>query len=207
MASAMIHLVIAKELLNKIEIKNTYDYYLGAIAPDLAKQIGKQKSESHFLLNSYNDSPNIDVFLSKYPNFKNYDYDIGYFVHLYTDKLWFDEFLENYKLEGCIRLLDGSIVKASKEEIKDLLYSDYTNLNIQLIDDYDMDLSLFYEEYREPKTDITEIPTDKLDILINKMGILIENSKGEKTYFLDLFSIKQFIADAVDEIEKELKLI
>ena len=49
--------------------------------------------------------------------------------------------------------------------------------------DYDMDLSLFYEEFREPKTDITEIPTDKLDILINKMGILIENSKEDKTYF------------------------
>lgn len=204
MASAMIHLVVAKELLNKIDVKNRYDYFLGSIAPDLAKQIGRTKAESHFLFNSYNSAPNMDVFKSKYPNFRDNDYDLGYFIHLYTDKLWFDDFLVNYTLEDSIKLLDGTVIHSSPEEISELLYSDYTNLNIQLIEDYDMDLSLFYEEFREPKSNITEIPTDKLDILINKMGILIENSKEEKTYMLDMFSIKQFIANAVDEIEKEL---
>lgn len=205
MASAMIHLVIAKELKDKLKIKNTYDYYLGSIAPDLAKQIGLSKSESHFLINTYNDIPNIDVFKSKYPNFRSNDYDLGYFVHLYTDKLWFEDFLVNYSLDNSIKLLDGTTIQSTKEEIKELLYSDYTNLNIQLIDEYEMNLSLFYEEFRKPDTEITEIPADKLDILINKMGILISNSKESKSYLFDIFSIKQFIENTVEEIEKELK--
>ena len=86
-----------------------------------------------------------------------------------------------------------------------MVYSDYTNLNTQLIDEYHLDLSLFYEDFRLPDTTITEIPIDKLDILINKMSILIENSKQEKTYLLDIFTIKQFIANAKEEIEKELR--
>ena len=205
MASAMIHLVIAKELQKNFNIRNNYDYYLGSIAPDLAKQIGLPRTESHFIKNTYDDIPNIEIFKSKYPNFKENDYDLGYFIHLYTDKLWVEDFLKNYTFENSIKLLDGTILQTTDKEIKELLYSDYTNLNPQLIEEYDMDLSLFYDEFKVPSTDIEEIPAEKLDILINKMGILIANSKETTSYTLDLFAIKQFIANAVDEIEKELK--
>ena len=205
MASTMIHLVIAKELKDKLNIKNSYDYYLGSIAPDLAKQIGLSRNDSHFLINTFDDIPNIDAFKNKYPNFRSNDYDLGYFTHLYTDKLWTEDYLKNYTFENSIRLLDGTTIESSKEEIKDLLYSDYTNLNVQLVDEYDVDLSIFYEDFKVPNTEITEIPKEKLDILINKMGILISNSKETKSYFLDIFSIKQFIANTVEEIEKELR--
>lgn len=43
MASAIIHLAVAKELEKYLNVKNKYDYYLGTIAPDLAKQIGRTK--------------------------------------------------------------------------------------------------------------------------------------------------------------------
>ena len=39
MASAIIHLAVAKKILEKIHVENEYDYYLGSIAPDIAKQI------------------------------------------------------------------------------------------------------------------------------------------------------------------------
>ena len=204
MASAIIHLAIAKELLDSLNIKNKYDYYLGAIAPDIAKQVGITKEESHFIKNTYNNVPNIKIFTEKYPNFKNNDFDLGYFIHLLTDKLWREDYLSNYT-NSTLKLLDGSNLETTPEELQKILYSDYTNLNIQLIDDYDLDLELFYEEFKEPKTEITEIPVDKLDILINKMGIIIENSKQEKTYLLDIFSMKQFITNTVEEIEKELR--
>ena len=208
MASTIIHLAVAKELENKLNIKNKYDYYLGSIAPDLSKQIGESKIESHFLKNTYKESvPNIKLFTSKYPNFKNNPFDVGYYIHLYTDKIWFEDFMDEIAFQNSVKLLDGTILEVkNRDEIQQLIYSDYTNINIELIDEYNLDLSLFYEEFKTPKTKIEEIQVDKLNFLINKMGILIENSKEEKLYTFDIFNIKEFIEKTVKEIEKELDI-
>ncbi len=207
MASAIIHLAVAKELERRIgKIEKERDYLLGSIAPDLAKQIGKTKEDSHFIKNSYRaDVPNLKLFELKYPNFKKNAFDLGYYTHLFTDKEWFDGYLDHITYDNSIRLLDGTVIASTKEEIQELIYSDYTNLNIKVIEEYDLDLSLFYEPFEEPTTTIEEIPIDKLDILINKMGIIIENSKQEKTYSLDISEIRNFITDTVDKLVKELE--
>ena len=209
MASTIIHLAVAKELeRRRKDIKNIYDYYLGSIAPDLAKQIGVSKEESHFIKNSYKeDVPNLKLFEYKYPNFRQVPYDLGYYVHLYTDKEWFDGYIDHITQENSLKLLDGTIIASTREEIQQLIYSDYTNLNVSVIEAYDLDLSLFYEDFRVPTTDITELPADKLDILINKMGIILQNSTHDKTYSLDIDSIKNFINQTVDKLEKELEII
>ena len=204
MASALIHLAVAKKLTENINIKNRKDYYLGSIAPDLSKQIGLNKMSSHFLIHTKEDVPNTEMFINKYPNFMNNEFELGYFIHLYTDKLWFDGFLNNFICNNSIKLLDGTIIETTKEEMQNMIYSDYTNMNIQLIDKYDMDLSLFYEEFQEPKTEINEIPTNNLDILINKMGILISNSQEEKAYTIDIYLVENFIDYACEEILKNL---
>lgn len=49
MASAIIHLAVAKVLEDNLHIENKKDYYLGSIAPDISKQIGQSKQKSHFL--------------------------------------------------------------------------------------------------------------------------------------------------------------
>ena len=207
MASSMIHLVIAKKIKEKANIKmdNEKDYYLGSIAPDLSKQIGKNKIESHFLINTKNDVPNIKIFTKRYPTFKYNSFNLGYFTHLYVDKIWFEEFIPTLTDFDSIKLLDGTVYSTEPKEITQMIYSDYTNLNIKLIENYDLDLSLFYEDFVVPKTNLKEIPVDKLDILINKMGILIENSKEVKAYSFDLYPIEEFINKAIDEIVDELK--
>lgn len=205
MASSIIHIAVAKQLEKDLKIKNKYDYYLGSIAPDISKQIGKSKYESHFLKNSYKDDiPNMDLFVAKYPDFKKYSFDIGYYVHLYTDKLWFEELMEKVTFNNALKLLDGTIINTTPEEIQSIIYSDYTNLNLSVIDEYELDLSLFYEEFRVPKTEIKEIPVENLDILINKMGIIIENSKEEKKYSIDIDIIKDFITSTCERIMEEL---
>ena len=182
MASAIIHLAIAKELERKRhQIKNPNDYYLGAIAPDLAKQIGLSREDSHFIKNNFGkDIPNLQLFEAKYPNYRKNDYDLGYYTHLFADKEWEESFMSNITYENSIRLLDGTIIASSPEEIIQLIYSDYTNLNIKIIEEYDLDLSLFYEEFKIPNTTITETPAEKLDVLINKMGIIIQIQKKKK---------------------------
>ena len=129
MASAIIHLAVAKVLEPYLNIKNRKDYYLGSIAPDIAKQIGRTKQESHFLYDEKEDVPNIKMFTNKYKEFYKKDFDLGYYIHLFTDKLWFDKFLSTLVQSNSIRLIDGTIVNIPPEELQQLIYSDYTNRN------------------------------------------------------------------------------
>lgn len=205
MASAIIHLAVAKELEKYLNIKNKYNYYLGSIAPDISKQIGRTKKESHFLYNTEENVPNIKMFTKKYKYFFKNEFDLGYFIHLYTDKIWFEEFMSKKTYRDSIKLLDGTIINIKADEISNLIYQDYTNLNIQVIDKYNLDLSLFYEDFYKPHSCIDEIPIDKLNILIDKMGIIIENSKINKNYIFDLTKVDNFISNSVERIIKELK--
>ena len=195
MASAIIHLAVAKVLRPYLDIKNEKDYYLGAIAPDIAKQIGRTKQESHFLYNEKEDVPNIKMFTDKYKDFYKKEFDLGYYIHLFTDKIWFDKFLRTLIQSDSLRLIDGTIMRCTGDELTKLIYSDYTNLNIKVIEEYDLDLSLFYEDFQIPDTEITEIPKEKLNILLEKMSIIIENSKEEKNYIFDIYLIKEFIEE------------
>lgn len=205
MASSVIHLAIAKELEKYFNIKNKYDYYLGSIAPDLSKQIGRTKKESHFLFDTREGVPNIKKFTEKYKYFYKNDFDLGYYIHLYTDKIWFSEFINSLSYRSSVKLLDGTIINATEEEITEMIYQDYTNINIQIIDLYNLDLSLFYEGFIKPHSCLDEIPLDKLNILIDKMGIIIENSKENKNYIFDLTGVNEFIEKSVQVILTELK--
>lgn len=205
MASSVIHLAIAKKLKKYLNVKNSYDYYLGAIAPDLSKQISRTKKLSHFLFDTREDVPNMDKFTEKYKYFYKNDFELGYYIHLYTDKIWFNEFINSLTYRNSVKLLDGTIIKATEQEITSMIYQDYTNINIQLIDEYNLDLSLFYEEFSKPHSCLDEIPLNKLNILIDKMGIIIENSKQEKNYIFDLTGINEFIEKSVQVILTELK--
>jgi len=205
MASTIIHLAIAKKVNEKIKTDNLKDYYLGAIAPDLSKQVGETKEESHFLINTKGDTPNIDLFVKRYPMFKYNSFDLGYFVHLYTDKEWTAEFLPSLMDNDSLKLVNGTTIKSTPEEMNKMIYSDYTNLNVQLIDKYQLDLSIFYEDFIVPDTRLKEIPVEKLDILLNKIGLIIENSKIEKTYTLDITSVSKFIDKTADKIIREIE--
>ena len=207
MASATIHLAIAKRVKEKgkLKIDNEKDYYLGAIAPDIAKQIGTSRNESHFIFNTREDIPNLKLFIKRYPTFKYNSFNLGYYTHLYADKAWIEEVYDNIVCNSSIKLLDGTTIKTTYEEMMNMIYSDYTNLNIELIDQYNLDLSLFYEDFQVPDTSIIEIPIDKLDILINKMGLIIENTKVEKAYTFDMQLVNEYIEKVSDEIIKELK--
>lgn len=205
MSSIMIHLAIAKKVKEHFDIRKEKDYYLGAIAPDISRQIGESKEKSHFLINTIDNIPNITLFIKRYPTFKYNSFNLGYYTHLMTDKLWIEKFIPNLIQDNTIKLLNGSILSTNPEEIENMLYSDYTNINRQIIDEYEMDLSIFYEEFIPPTTQLNEIPIDQLDILLNKMGIIIENSKEEKSYTLDFEAVKAFIENSSKEIIEELK--
>ena len=204
MASAIIHIAVAKKLNEQLKM-NEKELFLGTIAPDISKHIGQDRKISHFL--DENRIPNLNLFLKKYNNSLNIPFIMGYYIHLFTDYLWFKYFFnEITNLKTSITLLNGDTLKCSKEEINKLIYNDYTNLNILLIEEYNLDLSLFYEEIEIPKVKFTEIPLDKLQIIVDQMGIIIENSKKEKTYSFNIDNVKQFINTCTDLISNDIKM-
>ena len=193
MASAGGRIAVAGEFNKDLKMKEK-ELFLGAIAPDISKQLGESKIKSHFLLNDKSDLPILDNFLDKYQDNLNNPFIMGYYIHLFTDYLWFKYFVSEITNDNdYIKLLNENKITCSKEEISKLIYNDYTNLNILLIEEYNLDLSLFYEELEIPNIKFDEIPLNKLQVIVDQMGIIIANSKKEYTYSFNIDNIKQFI--------------
>jgi hypothetical protein len=204
MASAIIHMAVANQI-NKIINKDNNKILIGSIAPDISKHLGETKYYTHFLDDVENDVPNIDKFLNKYKNKLNDDFVLGYFIHLYTDYLWFKYFIPEICDNDLITKLDGTVVKCNGRMALQYIYNDYTNLNSTLLDMYDLPLNIFYENI--PKIDqiIEEIPVDKLHLIVDKTGVIIENSKVKKDLVFNVDNIKSFVDTSVDLTMAKLK--
>ena len=199
MASAVIHLAVANEINKKLN-RDKSQLLIGAIAPDISKFIGEDKTKSHFLKELDSNIPDIESFLNKYKNNLTDDFVMGYFIHLYTDYLWFKYFVTEFYDKPMITKLDGTVVKCSGNMLSLYVYNDYTNLNIKLIDKYNMDLKIFYNQIPKLSNIIEEIPMDKMGLLLSQMGIIIENSKEKKDYIFNIENVEKFIATSVELI-------
>ena len=206
MASSVIHICIANEI-NKTINRDSKKLLIGTIAPDISKLLGETKFYSHFLDNVNNNIPNINKFLDKYGNYLDDDFILGYYIHLYTDYLWFKYFIPNVIKGNYIKELDGTLVKYTEETFKYYIYNDYSNLNIQLIDKYNFPMKIFYEEIPYIPNIISEIPMNRLDLIVNKTGILIEEAKKGKKYLFKIDDIVTFIDNSKEIILKELDSI
>lgn len=199
MASAVIHLAVANEINKKLN-RDKNQLLIGAIAPDISKFIGEDKTKSHFLKELGSNIPDIESFLNKYKNSLTDDFVMGYFIHLYTDYLWFKYFVTEFYDKPMITKLDGTVVKCSGNMLSLYVYNDYTNLNIKLIDRYNMDLKIFYNQLPKLSNIIEEIPMDKMGLLLSQMGIIIENSKEKKDYIFNIENVEKFITTSVELI-------
>lgn len=204
MASLMIHIAVASEL-NKRLNKNESKLLIGTIAPDISKLLNQNKVKSHFLDNEDTNIPNLEKFLLKYKSNLNDDFVLGYYIHLYTDYLWFKYFITEIYDKNAIKKLSGEVVKCNERMNLMYIYNDYTNLNIQLIDEYNLNLKIFYNEIPKIPNIIQEIPMDKLDLIVNKTSIIIQNSKKKKDMVFNLNNIKKFIELSVEIIYSNIE--
>lgn len=92
MAGYVIHLAVAEEYLKRTKIKENYnDFIEGVIAPDDAKDkalthYGPKSSQTH-----------LDQYLEK--NKIDNSFNRGYFLHLITDYIFYNKYLETYSKE------------------------------------------------------------------------------------------------------------
>lgn len=210
MPSAIIHIAVANEINKKIK-KDESKLLIGAIAPDIAKIIGETKVKSHFL--DDDSLPNLDKFLKKYEKKLTDPFILGYYIHIYTDYLWDKYFVGEVfdKDNSMIKKINGEIVKCNGGMRKQYIYNDYTNLNRQVIDEYKLNYKIFYNELPIFINGIDEIPMDKIDLLLEKIGLIIAATNENKNFIFDITNIKKFIETSTkiilsDVEEKLIKL-
>lgn len=206
MASSIIHMCVANELANKLNVDRR-QLLIGSIAPDISKHLGKTKKETHFLdeYDFANSIPVLEKFLSKYQKNLDDPFVLGYYIHLYTDYIWFRYFIKEFCGTDCIYNLDGSVKKLTEAEVKQYIYNDFTNMNILLIEKYNLELTIFYLEMPEIKDIIKEIPMDKIIIIIDQAGLIVKNSTYDKLYTFKITEIEKFITRSIDVIYEDLK--
>lgn len=204
MASSLIHIAVANEINKKIN-RDSSKLLIGTISPDISKLVGIHKYITHFASEETPSIPNLDSFLNKYKNNLNDDFVLGYYIHLYVDYLWFKYFITEINDKDMIKTLDGKTIKCSKEEILNYIYNDYTNLNARLIDEYDLDLKIFYNDIPELNNIIEEIPMDKIKLIVDEAGLIIKNTTVKKDMVFNVENVKKFISLCVDIISSEIE--
>lgn len=202
MASVVIHMAVAKRINQKLK-RNESKLLLGSIAPDLSKLVGESKKYSHFL--DDNNKVNLNKFLAKYKNYLGDDFVLGYYIHLYTDYLWFKYFITEIVDNNKIKKLDGTIVKLNGEMATLYIYNDYTNLNEKLVDKYNLDLNKLNNI--KISNIITEIPLDKISLLLEQIKYINENIKRPKSFVFNIDNIDTFIKTSSELILTTLKNI
>lgn len=119
MASYTIHLAVAKLYLEKHPKIKQDVFNRGVVMPDLLK-----KPESHYGMAT--SSPNLEKFKST--NNLQDDFKKGYYLHLKTDYLYYNEFI-------------------TKEQFTEKIYDDYDKINQAIIERYQLDIPEEVKEY------------------------------------------------------------
>lgn len=162
MACATIHLAITKKYLNKHENLNYDKVIAGTLYPDATED----KDKSHYTdKNRGNDNishirgkVNLYSFLKEHKNID--DFELGWFLHLVTDYLFFEECFTNEYLQ-----------KNSYEDFCKDLYFAYNCLNSYISYKY----NITKEDYKSyPSEYYTGIPYQKCIFSKNMIDNFIE---------------------------------
>ena len=203
MASYVIHIAVAQEI-NKALNKDKRKLLLGSIAPDLSKLIGETKVKSHFLDSEHDLIPKLDRFLNQYQEYLNDDFVLGYYIHLYTDYLWFKYFTPKFYKDNTLKLANGKVIKATNDIKLNYLYKDYSILNNKVIERYNINIKDFNIENIEITDIIKEINIKKIDILIEKTKSFIKEDINEEPNVITIEKIEEFINETVDIVLKDI---
>lgn len=203
MASSIIHMAIASELNKKLN-KDNKSILIGSIAPDISKQINNTKSLSHFITDN-TEIPDLNKFLSIYKIYLDDDFVLGYYIHLYTDYIWEKYFISDYIKDNGVYDINNNLIHLTSDEIIKYIYNDYTNLNMQIINNYKLDINVLKNNNSIFNNIIKEIPMNQLNIIIDKTIEIINNSKENNAYLFDITNISKFIDFCIDALLDDLK--
>jgi len=204
MASSLIHICIAKNINEKLNL-NENQLYLGSITPDINNWSNIPKANTHFSDKDNPDVPNVNLFLEKYSKNLNDPFVLGYFTHLYTDKMWYDKFIPSKFINNKIKLLNGILMQVNEEEWSAMMYHDFTALTKQLTNYFNLDISILYNGDYNLDNIIKEIPYDKLKELTYTIKPLLTDSTENSCCIFTLKEVINFIDSCTNDILNILK--
>ena len=196
MASFLIHMAVAHEVSK--QINSDYNkLLLGSVAPDISKLIGEKKDKTHFIDEIDSDVPNMHKFMELYQKNMNDDFVLGYYIHLYTDYLWYKYFLsaKYSKKDNYIKLYNGDTIPYDPKIVEDYSYIDYTNMNYDLVNNYGIKLDFIYQEIPKIDNIIKEIDVSKLDILTKRVAYIYDTTVINEPKIFTFDEVKDFIND------------
>ena len=189
MPGYILHLTAARMYLDllpptdplKYNLDLQNDFFAGNLLPDAVTQ----KKESHFRDPLYHDYfiewPHLNFFLHKYASLLDKPVCLGYYLHLYIDKMFFKYYLpqvvEYYDVNNAIVQLrenvDHVLLKKSGEEIpletylsEEYYYGDYTRMNTYLMEHFHLPESLT----PVPNPGIEEVDFQNLDKVMAELN-------------------------------------
>lgn len=123
MATWLTHLRVADRLYDKIKINDSSLFFAGSIAPDC----NISPDITHWCINGDKTTCDVYNFFCKYIlNFANsidFDFYLGYYIHLLTDILWHKQKIE--PLKRC----NKNLIKKVKESWKSIDYNFLSDQN------------------------------------------------------------------------------
>lgn len=191
MGSRMMHFAIGTLIQQRHELSD--DFLLGAIAPDVQKNMNVPKDASHFIDRdaSGRGSVNLIRFEETYRSVWTNSFVQGYDCHLIADDIWVQgEFNQS------LRHFDGSL--AERDRLIDAHYQDFHSLNVILAQDYQLKIPTFSFPDSTP---IAEIDDHLLPDLIRDLEIDFSDAVLPLTVHTHQ-QITSYIESAIAEYER-----
>ena len=91
MPAGGIHLCVGKRVLEKLNLHEGMEYYLGVVSADSWRNSSSTRMGTHFLDSNDSIDYHYELFFNKYFSFMDNPFVLGYLVHLITDKYWYSK--------------------------------------------------------------------------------------------------------------------
>lgn len=191
MASRILHLAVAEEIMKQVNIKDKNRFRLGCILPDAYNS----RADSHlkmFVCGNSKRTYDLDRFISLYKNEINEDeLYIGYYLHLIQDLIFRELVYGKYKFDSTI---SGSVER---------LHNDYHLTNLYAIKKYGVSNDVHMINNLEKERLFSLYPFDVESFLLDMKNDFYDNCDGN-IYFFTEAMVDEFVEKATTACIKEL---
>ena len=182
MATWTMHLAIAKEIEDRLNIKNKNQFYFGNVVPDLERWVVTNLdtfvdyNDSHYIKNNINSKKTISIDLDKFYKLNQVELKkqnsliLGYYCHLIVD-----DYLNNV-ISSDISIFDdknnfigvflnnGKILKCDKEKRRKLKHREYELFNKYLVNNFKIQSPVYNKDLVNSVKNLKNIYLSEKDI-------------------------------------------